>query len=115
MEKIIAFCGLLCNECPAFQMVKNDDPKKRKETAEIWSKIYNEDIKPEEIYCTGCLSKAGKKYSHCNICEVRKCGQEKGLKNCAYCSEYVCEKLESYHRMNPEMKKILDEIRQGID
>ena len=79
MEKQIAYCGLVCTECPTFIATKNDDDDKRRETAELWSKKYNVDIKPEHINCEGCLSETPNVFSHCNVCEVRKCGQEKEL------------------------------------
>jgi len=44
--------------------------------------------------------KVGKKFNYFYICEVRKCGEEKGVKNCAYCSEYVCEKLDNFYKGN---------------
>ncbi len=51
MDEMIAFCGSLCYECPAFLATKNDDDEKRVETARVWSKQYNADIKPEDMNC----------------------------------------------------------------
>jgi len=69
-------------------------------------------------------------------CPVRRCVIEKGLQNCAYCSEYVCKKLEQRivdyksiaakfeepilkedyeHFIKPyEGRKVLDDIRKRI-
>ena len=30
MDKIIAFCGAVCSECPAFLATKNDDDNEKK-------------------------------------------------------------------------------------
>ena len=114
MEKIIAFCGTVCSECPAFIATRNDDNDKRKETSSLWSKRYNADIKPEEINCDGCTSEVGEKFNYCNVCEIRKCGLEKDIKNCAYCSEYVCDKLNTFFKIAPEGKATLDEIKMGL-
>ena len=114
MEKVIAFCGIICSECPAFIATKNNDDNKRKETAKLWSKRYNAYIKPEDINCEGCQSKTGEIFNYCNVCEIRKCGQEKGIKNCAYCSEYVCEILDKFLKIAPEGKTTLDEIKKGL-
>jgi len=114
MEKIVAFCGTVCTECPAFIATRNDDDNKRKEIAKLWSKQYNTDIKPEDINCEGCPSKTGKKFNYCNVCEIRKCGQDKSVKNCAYCSKYVCEKLNKFFEIAPEGKITLDEIKKGL-
>jgi len=114
MNEIVSFCGLLCNECGAFIATKNDDDKKREEVAQLWIKEYNVDIKPEEINCTGCLSDSEPLFRHCKVCEVRKCGREKGIKNCAYCDEYACERLEKILQMAPETKKRLDKIKSTL-
>ena len=114
MEKIVAFCGTVCTECPAFIATRNDDDDKRKETAKLWSKQYNTDIKLEDINCEGCPSKIGKKFNYCNVCEIRICGQDKNVKNCAYCSEYVCERLDEFFKIAPEGKTTLDEIKKGL-
>jgi hypothetical protein len=37
---------------------------------------------------------------------------EKGLKNCAYCDDYVCEKLTMFFEMAPEAKTTLAEIKK---
>ncbi|HEX74775.1 MAG TPA: DUF3795 domain-containing protein [Dehalococcoidia bacterium] len=111
---MIAFCGTVCTECPAFLATKKDDDIERKRIAELWSKRYNADIKPEDINCVGCLSEGEKLFSYCNVCEIRKCGQEKGLKNCAYCDEYVCEKLSEFFKIAPGGKTTLDEIKKGL-
>ena len=114
MERIIAFCGTIYSECPALLATKKDDDNERKNTAELWSKRYNVDIKPEDINCDGCLSDRGKKFNYCNVCEIRKCGQEKRLKNCSYCDEYTCEKLNKFFEIAPEGKVVLEEIRKNL-
>jgi len=38
MGKMIAVCGIKCNECPPFWPPKKNDDLKRKEVAEQWSK-----------------------------------------------------------------------------
>ncbi len=114
MNEIVSFCGLLCNECGAFIATKNDDDKKRKEVAELWYKEFKVDIKLEEINCSGCLSDSEPLFKHCKVCEVRKCGKEKAVENCAYCDQYACEKLEKVFKMAPETKKRLDQIKSKL-
>lgn len=113
MERMIAFCGTVCTECPAFLATERDDDDGRKKTAELWSKQYNADIKPEDINCKGCISEGGLIFGYCNVCEIRECGREHGLRNCAYCDEYVCEKLDKFFEIAPEGKATLDEIKKG--
>ncbi len=114
MTEMISFCGLTCSECGAFQATQADDDKKRAEVAELWSKQYDTDIKPEDINCYGCLSKGKVVFSHTRVCEIRKCGMEKGVLNCAHCSDYPCESLEKFFELVPASKEILDEIRSKL-
>ena len=115
MDEIIGYCGLLCSECGAFIATRNDDDEKRAEVAQMWSKQYNADIKPEDINCDGCTSNDdGRLFNHCKVCEIRKCGKEKNILNCAYCDEYACEKLEEYFQILPDAKQRLDQIRSGL-
>ncbi len=112
-EKIIGFCGLICNECPAFIATKNNDHEKRKETAKLWSKEFKTEIKPDEINCTGCTVE-GVKFTHCKYsCEIRKCGLGKNIKNCAYCEQYPCVKLREFFKMAPNCELTLDKISKS--
>jgi len=114
MGEMIAFCGLACNECGAFLATSNDDDEKRQEVAGVWSKMFKADIKKEDINCDGCLSNSARLFSHCNVCEIRKCGREKGVSNCAHCDEYACSKLDWIFQMAPDSKNRLDEINASI-
>lgn len=114
MDKMIAFCGLVCTECPAFLATMNDSDEERKKTAETWSKQFGFDLKPEDINCRGCLEVGEDIFGHCKVCEIRKCGQEKELENCAHCDEYGCDKLANFIAAIPHAKDNLDKIRAGL-
>ena len=114
MEKMVAFCGLICTDCKAFIATQENDDAKRREVAEAWSKALGKEIKPEEINCEGCLTMDGRHISYCSICEIRKCGMEKEVENCAYCVDYSCEKLINFFEQVSEAKKTLEEIRQQL-
>jgi len=114
MERMVAFCGIVCTECPGFLATINDDDDERKRVAELWSREFNADIKPEDINCDGCLSEGGRLISHCSVCKIRKCGQEKGFENCAYCDEYVCDELDKFFKMVPDARTTLDKIRKNL-
>ena len=111
MNEMIAFCGLACNECPAFLATQANDDEKRAEVARTWSRHYKADIKPEDINCSGCQSESGVFFGHCFKCEIRKCAREAGIANCARCDDYACEKLAPLLKMMPEVKARLDNIR----
>ncbi|MFC1724729.1 DUF3795 domain-containing protein [candidate division KSB1 bacterium] len=114
MERRISICGLVCSDCPAFIATQADDDEARVKTAQEWSKQYNSDIKPEHINCDGCYPGDGKLFHYPTICEIRKCGFEKGVINCAYCDEYACDKLTEFFKLVPAAKTALDEIRKGL-
>jgi len=114
MDKMIAFCGIGCTEWPAFLATQKDDDNERTKVAELWSEEFKAEIKPEDIDCDGCLLENGRLFGHCKVCEIRKCAQEKGIKNCAYCDDYTCEKLSKFFEMAPETKITLEEIRKSL-
>ena len=112
MEKMIAVCGITCSDCGAFIATQENNDAKRKEVAEAWAKAYGHEFKPEDINCDGCLTVDGRHINHWNVCEIRKCGTEKNVKNCAYCADYKCERITGFLEQVPGAKKTLEEIRQ---
>ena len=112
MDKIIAYCGLICTECPAYLAKQNDDNDLRIKTAEEWSKMYGADIKPENINCQGCTIE-GIKFAHCLKCEIRACGIEKEVKNCGHCDDYPCSKIQEFFGFVPDAKIVLDAENKG--
>ena len=114
MKKQIAYCGLVCTDCGAYTATQKNDNKLRKEIAEDWSKKYNHPFKVEDINCVGCIPTSGKHIGQCDVCPLRKCGREKGVINCAYCSDYVCVELGKFFQMVPACKDTLDGIKKGI-
>ena len=114
-EELIAYCGINCLECPAYIARRTDDMELREKTAKTWSgPEYS--VKPEEINCNGCITLGKELFSHCTVCQVRACGLEKGVDNCAHCDDYSCEKLEGLWNMLQltEPKESLDSIRSNL-
>lgn len=113
MEKIIAYCGLICNDCPIFISAKNNDLEQKIKLSKEYSNS-NYKVSSEEINCTGCHADSKIIFKFCNECEIRLCGIEKGKDNCGYCEEYPCKKLEIPLENSPENKKNLDQIRKRL-
>jgi tRNA A22 N-methylase len=111
MQKIIAICGLICNNCPASIATQKNDYEELTRIAELWS-IDDEKLTSEDITCYGCLDEEKTQTKFCSICNVRRCGLEMNVKNCAYCKNYPCEKLEKLweHIQSPEAKETLERI-----
>ena len=114
MEKMIGYCGIICSDCPVLIATQKDDDAERRRVAEIFTKQYGKEYKPEDINCDGCISDSPRIFSYCNVCEMRKCGREKNVKNCAHCPEYACDKLSKLFSEYSKAKETLDEIRRGL-
>ncbi len=116
MDKIMAVCGLVCNECLAFMATQEDDDVKREEVVRLWS-TEEESLRKDDVDCDGCLA-GGRLYKFCGVCEPRLCAIDKGLENCARCGDYPCEKLENlwngFRTASKEKARAnLDRIRKG--
>jgi len=110
MEKMIAYCGLICSDCPTFLATKNNDDAARAKTAAFYAEKFGFNLKPEDINCDGCLSNGGKLIAYCKTCDIRKCCQDKNLENCSACDEQPCEKLVKFHKFSPEAKACFDNL-----
>ena len=49
MTEMIAYCGLACHTCVAYQATLNNDDSKRQEIAGLWSKMYGSSLEPGVI------------------------------------------------------------------
>ena len=115
MDEMIAYCGINCSKCPSLLATQNDANSERKDVAEKWSKEYESDIKTEDINCDGCLATTERIFNYCKVCQIRKCGMERKVKNCAYCEDYACDKLNQFYEIAPPaLKQTLDEIRKSL-
>jgi hypothetical protein len=87
MEKFIGCCGINCAECDARKATISNDDQLREATAAKWRDAYGAPgITAEMINCTGCREE-GLKFSHCFVCEIRQCVNEKGFNTCGDCPE----------------------------
>jgi hypothetical protein len=113
MENSIAYCGLNCSTCPIYKATQMNSDDERRNVAEKWSSMFNASFTPEQMNCDGCHSQTGKLFGHCKECAVRLCGIEKKIDNCAQCSDYSCEKLDTLLKFipNPAPRKNLEAIR----
>ena len=111
MEKMIAYCGLDCTQCPTFTATRENDDAARETVAKQWSKMFQMNLTAKDINCDGCKSGTGRLFGHCLNCEIKKCAAAKELDNCASCEEYACENLEAFFAFAPHARKSLEKIR----
>jgi hypothetical protein len=115
----VAYCGLGCDTCPIHLATLEKDKTKQAEMrvmiAQELARIYRTTPKPEIITdCDGCNVSNKRLFTGCVDCEIRKCAILKKLSNCAYCSDYACEKLNRHFVIDPGARERLEEIRKEI-
>lgn len=111
MAKMIAYCGLVCSDCPTFIATLNDDDAYREKTAALYAEKFGVQLQKEEINCDGCRTEGGRQIGYCQVCEIRKCCREKDLTNCALC-EQPCDKLVRFHQFSPEAKACFEALKK---
>lgn len=109
MGKIIAFCGLICWECPVYIATKTDN----EESKEKLAKEYSTDsfkFEKDDMTCTGCHSTEGVNEKMCVECPMRKCGMEKKITHCTECNEYPCQHIVGYVPAGSENRRTLNRL-----
>lgn len=89
MTEMIGYCGYNCDLCAA----RSDDLAVRQRLVDGWRKIFgHQNYTAENVRCDGCLSDGRLADKNC---KVRPCAIERGVDSCAYCDEFVCDKLRN--------------------
>ncbi|MBN1874957.1 MAG: DUF3795 domain-containing protein [Anaerolineae bacterium] len=116
MSKMIAYCGLVCTDCPAYLATQANDQAALEAVAAQWrEQFHSPEITAATIVCDGCLATSGRLAGYCGMCQIRACGVERGVVNCAHCADYEgCEKLAGFLAQAPEAKTVLDGIRSRL-
>jgi hypothetical protein len=112
VEKQIAYCGLDCAQCGAYQATLAGDAEAMEKVAAAWRVEYDHPgITAEMIPCEGCTSTLGTLGFHCAECDIRACGVERGVANCGLCADYPCERLAGFMQAVPGTRENLDAAR----
>lgn len=115
MDKMIAYCGLVCTDCEAYVATQANDLAALERLAKKAREEYGmSDATVEAAMCDGCLSNSDRLCGYCAQCQVRACAMERGMVNCAHCTNYTCETLESFFGLAPDARTTLDGIRAGL-
>jgi hypothetical protein len=115
MEKMIAYCGLVCTDCDAYVATQANDWEALERLAVRAREEYGQpDATAEGSLCDGCLADSERLCGYCAVCDVRACALALNLANCAHCDDYGCDKLEGFWAMAPEARATLDAIRAGL-
>ena len=115
MDRMVSTCGLVCSDCPAYVATQADDRAALEQVAAQWRETYSApSITADSVICDGCIATTDRHCGHWAECEVRICGAERGVVNCAYCDEYACAKLEGFFGFVPDARVVLEEIRSSL-
>lgn len=114
MNRMIAFCGVICSKCPVFIATLKHDNQLKTEIAKSWSQKYGFELEPEDVNCDGCLTEKGRLFKYCEVCNIRACCRERHIKNCAHCSDYACDKLYNIFKAVPNTKIQLQRIKDKL-
>jgi hypothetical protein len=95
-RKLAAPCGLYCGACSTYIARKRDDKAALNAVAKRVAERRGWVIKPEEdLVCDGCLS--SQLAIFCRQCAMRDCALEKGITQCAQCSEFPCRTITNFN------------------
>jgi hypothetical protein len=112
MSQLIAYCGLVCSECPTFLASRADDDVARARTAALYAENFGFDLAPADIDCDGCRSGSGTLMAYCRACTIRECCRARSLANCTLCPDQPCEKLLQFHAFSPGAKAAFEALRE---
>jgi len=104
----IAYCGIDCGACPALIATVNNDLVAKEKVANEWSSEEFH-LSPKDVNCLGCRSDT--LISFAKACPTRLCAMEREVEYCAFCKDYVCDKLEPVFKMCPDAKDTLEKMR----
>lgn len=103
MKRMIAYCGLDCEQCDAYLATIHDDQGLREKTAKLWAELNQAPILPEHINCQGCRVEGVKTVFCDSLCEIRQCALKKGVSTCGDCPELEnCQIVGAVISNNPE-------------
>lgn len=89
-DPLVGYCGYNCRDCAGRSVNK----ELRLRMIAGWNRIFGHDYTPDKVPGSEpcCTCKGGGKVAD-EICKVRPCIREKGLRSCAECAAFPCEKV----------------------
>ncbi len=106
MERIIAYCGLVCSTCPLFVATKTGDEKEARRVVVLLKQEYGIDAAVDDIRCDGCVG-GGRLYVNCARCEIRACAIGRGVESCGRCPDFPCMSIEMFLENEPAARDSL--------
>jgi hypothetical protein len=116
MPTMRAFCGAVCDECPALVATVKKDRTAQEKLAKVWSgdlKVLTgrDRLTADEMSCWGCMN-PGDHFLGCQRCEIRTCAMDRGVENCGRCEDYAsCDSIQSLLEKHPRLRAGLEKER----
>jgi len=112
----ISYCGINCEECPAFIAHLTNDDALREKTAREWTTT-RWPLTRDDIDCVGCKMMEGPHPGFVYECDLRTCGNERGVVTCAHCDRYEgCESIKEFTaNAGEEARERLDRLRSELE
>ena len=109
MDKMIAYCGLVCSDCEALIATQANDREALERMAARTREEFNiPNVTVESVMCDGCLSSSNRLCGYCFECAVRACAMDRGVATCAHCDDYGCATLETFLGMASQARSTLE-------
>jgi len=112
---MLAYCGIDCDECPAYKgTVASDIGLLEKAAGSSWGGVHS----ASDWACLGCTpADQGFLAKDCAACKIRACAIVKGVRNCAACGEYEpCKLMQNFLKGESEPRcNEPEKIRQRMD
>ncbi len=108
-NQMIAVCGLVCSGCGILKATT--DAKAAQGIVDWFRKERNEELKIEDIHCSGCKGDRAKHWSpDCWILQC--CVDQKGLEFCHECDDFPCERLKQWAKLDKRYGEALNRLRE---
>jgi hypothetical protein len=87
-RRMIGYCGNNCHLCVA----RSEDPVVRQKLVDGWRKFFGHEMyTAENVKCDGWPTDGEVADKQC---KARPCAKKKGIKSCALCDGFPCDKLK---------------------
>jgi hypothetical protein len=87
-----SYCGLYCGACEILNLYRTAREQGREAQWDDLPAPMNGVIPPADLVCTGCKTEL--LFAGCLKCDIRICGNQKGVEACILCAEYPCQLVE---------------------
>ena len=114
MERMVAYCGLVCTDCDAYVATQAGDMDALEGMARKWSAEFGLELTAADSMCDGCLATTGRQIGYCQDCAIRTCAVQREVETCAHCDEYACDKVEAFSKPGTAHRTTLDDIRASL-